>query len=62
MKGFEITLRSGTVVTVDATDVTVTRNKFTGELTAVDWVNGDEPTRKLMHVRVEEIAAVVVLR
>jgi hypothetical protein len=47
MKALEIYLRSGSVFTVDATDVSTTRSQIDGELTEIEWVTPNGHKRKL---------------
>jgi hypothetical protein len=62
MKSIEIVFKSGAIVTAEASDVTWHRNKLTGELVGLDWVTPDSAKRKLRHLDLGEVAAVVVLR
>ena len=61
MKGLEIHLKSGHVITVDATDVTTTRR---GDVLAeLQWVTPEGAKRKLHGIYgLSDVAAVVVLR
>jgi hypothetical protein len=62
MKGVEIVFKSGAIVTVDATELTWNRNKMTGELVGLEWTTPEGAKRKLSHINLAEVAAVVVLR
>lgn len=61
MKQLEVHLKSGGTFTVDATDLSITRNRVTGVLTEIEWTTPEDFKRKLVTLRVEDIAALVVI-
>ena len=61
VSALEIHLKSGSVLTVDATDVSTKRITATGELTQMNWVTPEGAKRKLHSIGLEDIAAVVVI-
>jgi len=61
VKALEIHLKSGSVLTVDATDVSTKRNTMSGELVEVNWVTPNGAKRKLHAINLEDITALVVI-
>lgn len=61
MKALEIHLRSGGVITVDATDVSSKRNQISDEFTSLEWVTPKGAKRKLHAINLGTIVAVVVI-
>jgi hypothetical protein len=57
MSHVEITLKSGVTVHADVSEWEVTRNRISGDVTGYSWTH-DGP-RRLAHVRVEDVSAVV---
>lgn len=70
----EITFRSGAKVRVDVDEWTTRRAPGTGELVSIEWKHatqgrargaagqtGRHPTRDLTYIRVEDVAAVVLV-
>ena len=60
MKALEVHLKSGSVITVDATDVSTKRSTVTGALMEMNWVTPEGAKRKLHSISIEDITAVVV--
>lgn len=61
MKALEIHLKSGGVVTVDATDVSSTRNQLSDEFTSIEWVTPKGAKRKLHAINLGHVVALVVI-
>lgn len=57
MSHVEITLKSGATITADVSEWTTTRNKIDNRVTGYEWEHCGP--RRLAHVRVEEVAAVI---
>lgn len=58
MSSVEITLKSGNVIIADASEFSVQRNALLG-IVGVKWKTPEEAERALMHIDVDQIAAVV---
>ena len=54
-----IVFKSGVTVEVDVSSIGTGRNSFTKELVSINWETPDDAVRRLTHVDVGEIAAVV---
>ena len=61
MKALEIHLKSGSVLTVDATEVSTERTVIDGELTSIEWITPEGAKRKLHHVNLGSVVALVVI-
>jgi len=61
VKALEVHLKSGSVFTVDATDVTTRRSTVTDELVGINWVTPAGAKRKLHTINIEDVAALVVI-
>lgn len=61
MKALEIHLKSGGVVTVDATNVKTRRDQSGEGFTSIEWDTPTKPKRKLHSINPQDISAVVVL-
>jgi len=61
VKALEIHLKSGGVFTVDAIDLSTKRTVADGELTSIEWTTPEGAKRKLHHVSLESIVALVVI-
>lgn len=57
----QITLKSGTQVTVDVEDFNIGRSNLDGDLVELKWTTPPERIAKLCYVRLDEIAAIVRL-
>jgi hypothetical protein len=51
-------MKSGAVVTFECTKVSVTTNAL-GERTGIKWTTPDGGTRRLLHIAIDEVAAIV---
>lgn len=57
MSHVEITLKSGITIHADVSEWIKTKNRVSGDLTGFEWEHSGP--RRLNHVRIEEVAAVV---
>ena len=62
MKALEVHLKSGTTFTVDATDVSITRNRVTNEIQEIGWTTPDDARAKLFMLDPDDVSALVVIR
>lgn len=58
----QITLKSGSQITVDIDKIGAGRRNITKELAELSWETPEDWTSKLFHLDIDEIAAIVVLR
>ena len=61
MKALEIHLKSGSVLTVDATDVSTQRSPLDDSFMKINWVTPNGAKRKLHAINLGDIVAVVVI-
>lgn len=53
--------KSGASTDVDVDEYTVSRNKFDGSFSGLNWTTPDGYAAKLSYVRLEEVAALVAI-
>jgi hypothetical protein len=61
MKAAEIYMRSGAIVAVETTQLTI-GTALTGELSSLRWGNSADSERVLRYVHIEDVVAVVEIR
>jgi hypothetical protein len=59
MKQLEIVFRSGAVIRVDATEVSVTTGQLEGDLRKIAWTTPDGAKRRLLRAQLDRIDALV---
>lgn len=57
----QITLKSGAQIEVDVTELSTTRDKYSAELTHMEWATPDGWRRKLHTIAIDEIVAIVLI-
>lgn len=55
----EITMKSGTTISVDIETWTVKRNPLSGEFTSLEWVTPEGAKRRLVSINLSDIDLIV---
>lgn len=59
MRKMTLVFKGGAQITVDATEVTVARSAYSGDITKIEWKTPADWKNKLFSLDVNEVAAVV---